>query len=364
MAYQTNVDYKSLQNTLKQQLAATTDPTAKAQLQSQIDAAEQARMEKTASDISKFGKYASDSELDSAAGIAATNQVGTGYETQKENLNKSYDTANQNANNDALSRGMARSSFVSDRLAHLGSDRANALSDVDAAKANAIQSAKTNILNNYQTNAKNELASQKTEYANTIGAYYNDYQAEADKVTNNNDPSDDWKIPYLQAARNQKISSQQTAQAKADQQAFDNQINYIKATKTSSRSGSGGGSGSGSGSGTGSGMTYSQVNSALGTMKSNGASQQDMYNFAVSNGGKYASQLLSIYGLSGNQNNTGTVTPLTSNYGSSIVEQANTAHNNGYTANEIISGAQQDLANGKITQVQYDGIVDAALRKR
>jgi len=187
---------------------------------------------------------------------------------------------------------MGRSSYVSDRLATLGTERANALSDIDASKATAIQNAKSTILNNYTTNAKSDLATEKSDYANTIQAYYSNYQAEADKVANNNDPSDDWKIPYLQAARTQKISDQQTAQAKADQQTIDNQINYIKATKTSSS-----GSGSGSGSGTGTGMTYSQVNSALGTMKANQATPQEMYNFAATNGGKYTDQLLSIYGL-------------------------------------------------------------------
>jgi len=357
MAYDVNTDYSALQSTLKKQLASTTDPTQKATIQSQIDAAEQSRIEKTASDLQKYGQYASGSELDSAAGIMANNQVGTGYETQKANLNKSYDTANQNANNDALSRGMARSSFVSDRLSKLDSERSTALSDVDAAKANAIQNAKTSILNNYTTTAKADLATEKTDYANTIGAYYKDYQAEVDKITNNNDPSDDWKIPYLQAARTQKISDQQTLQAKAEQQAIDNQINYLKATKTSSGSG-----GSGGGTGSGTNMTYSQVKGALDTMAGAGsrATPQDMYNFVVTNGGKYTDQLLSIYGLSGSAPVASTTyTPAAQNSTDTRI-QAYKAK--GYTDNQILTSAKSDLSSGAINGSEYQSIVNSIQR--
>lgn len=215
MAYDVNTDYKALQDALKKQKAATPDAATQAALQSQIDAAEQSRTEKLASDLTKFGKFASDSELDSAAGIAAQNQLGTGYDTQRANLNTSYDTAKQNANNDALSRGMARSSFVSDRQANLDSQRANALSGVDASQALALQNAKTTILDNYRTNTANALKDEKSEYGNNIMAYYNDYQAEVNKVQGNNDASDDWKIPILQAARNEKLLAQQAAALKA-----------------------------------------------------------------------------------------------------------------------------------------------------
>ena len=78
--------------------------------------------------------------------------------------------------------------------------------------------------------------SKKSEYANTIGAYYNDYQAEINRVQGNNDASDDWKIPYLQAARNQKLNNIAAAQAAADQQAFENQLALDKLAISSSKS--------------------------------------------------------------------------------------------------------------------------------
>ena len=215
---------------------AETDPAKKAALQVEFNDAGQSRNEKLASNLQKYGKYATDSELDSAAGIQANNQIGTTYENQAKMIGDYYDTAQQNANNDALSRGMARSSFVSDRMAGLDSKRADALTSNDAAKALAIQNAKTNILNNYQTNTANALANQKSEYANTIGAYSNDYQQEINNVMNNNDASDDWKVPYLQAARNQKLNNIATAQATADQQTFENQLALDKLAISSSKS--------------------------------------------------------------------------------------------------------------------------------
>ena len=236
MAFDVNTDYKAKQNEIKKQMDAETDPAKKAALQVEFDAAGQSRNEKLASNLQKYGKYATDSELDAAAGIQANNQIGTTYENQAKAIGDYYDTAQQNANNDALSRGMARSSFVSDRMAGLDSKRADALTSNDAAKALAIQNAKTAILNNYQTNTANALANQKSEYANTIGAYSNDYQAEINNVMNNNDASDDWKVPYLQAARNQKLNNIAAAQAAAEQQAFENQLALDKLAISSSKS--------------------------------------------------------------------------------------------------------------------------------
>ena len=285
MAFDVNTDYKSKQNEIKKQMDAETDPVKKAALQVEFNDAGQSRNEKIASNLQKYGKYATDSELDSAAGIQANNQIGTTYENQAKAIGDYYDTAQQNANNDALSRGMARSSFVSDRMAGLDSKRADALTSNDAAKALAIQNAKTAILNNYQTNTANALANQKSEFVNTIGAYSNDYQQEINNVMNNNDASDDWKVPYLKAARNQKLNNIAAAQAAADQQAFENQLALDKLAISSSKSyrsgrSSGGSRGSGgdnSSSGT-TGTTGSNLfgnNSAAQTAANNSGATAD-----------------------------------------------------------------------------------------
>ena len=282
MAFDVNTDYKAKQNEIKKQMDAETDPAKKAALQVEFDAAGQSRNEKLASNLQKYGKYATDSELDSAAGIQANNQIGTTYENQAKAIGDYYDTAQQNANNDALSRGMARSSFVSDRMAGLDSKRADALTSNDAAKALAIQNAKTAILNNYQTNTANALANQKSEYVNTIGAYSNDYQAEINNVMNNNDASDDWKVPYLQAARNQKLNNIAAAQAAADQQAFENQlaldklaISNSKSYRSGRRSGGNGGDNSSSGTTGTTGANLFGNNSAAQTAANNSGATAD-----------------------------------------------------------------------------------------
>lgn len=241
MAYNANIDYRALQDALRKQKETETDTVKQSQLQSQIDTAEQSRTEKLASNLMKYGKYADDNELNSAAGFMAENQIGTGYETAKNNLNRQYDNARQNANNDALSRGMARSSFVQDRLSNLDVERSRSLSEIDVSKAKAIETARANILNNYQTNKDNALQNEKKEFASTINAYYNDFQQETDNVRNNNDTSDDWKIPYLQAARNEKILAEQAAALKAAKASYSG--------GGGSRSGSGGSKSSGSGGG-------------------------------------------------------------------------------------------------------------------
>ena len=65
--------------------------------------------------------------------MAAT-QIGTSFDAQSRGVDKSYDAAKQNASNDALARGMSRSSYVSDRLSGLDSDRSEALANVEADK--------------------------------------------------------------------------------------------------------------------------------------------------------------------------------------------------------------------------------------
>lgn len=172
MAYDVNTDYSALQAELKKQMAATTDATKKAALQAQYNAYEQSRNEKIASDLNKYGQYATDAQLNSAAGIQAENQIGTTYETQKQQLQDYYAQSKQNANNDALSRGMARSSFVSDRLSNLDSERATGLSNIDMSKATAVETARANILDNYRTNAANELASKRSDARDQINTIY------------------------------------------------------------------------------------------------------------------------------------------------------------------------------------------------
>jgi hypothetical protein len=80
---------------------------------------------------------------------------------------------------------------------------------------------------------------QKSDFIDTIGQYYNDISAETDNIANNNDPADDWKLPYLRDYRVKKIQSQdaekkaQAQEIKASQNAltkaeYDNAMNIWK----------------------------------------------------------------------------------------------------------------------------------------
>jgi hypothetical protein len=79
----------------------------------------------------------------------------------------------------------------------------------------------------------------RQEWLTTIGRYADDYQAQINAVQNDGDPSNDWQIPYLQAARQNKISDLEAAAAKAAQQEFENQLALARLNKSS---GGGGGS--------------------------------------------------------------------------------------------------------------------------
>lgn len=349
VAYNANTDYKALIDALKKQQAAAASASEKAALQSQIDAAEQSRLEKISSNLNAYGKYATDSELDSAAGILAQNQIGTGYETAKENLNKSYDNAKINASNDALSRGMARSSYVSDRLASLDKERANALSDIDAAKVKAIQSAKAQILNDYYNRQDKKLADEKKEFADNIMAYYNDYQAEINRVRDNGDTTDDWKIPYLQAARNEKIAAQEAAALKMAQQAAKSYGGYRRS----------GGSNS-----SGAKLTFSQLKSAVSDILNSGT-EQDAYDFINNYGGQYADVLKTMYGLTnvGSSGNAGggNYPQQLPDYNSNVIKDINTKLANGYTKDDILKAAASKFGVNSNT---YRSYVEAFLRNR
>jgi hypothetical protein len=58
------------------------------------------------------------------------------------------------------------------------------------------------------------LEKEKEEFIATIGQY-SDYQAQIDKISNDNDTSNDWQLPYLKAARAEKVAAQEAAKATA-----------------------------------------------------------------------------------------------------------------------------------------------------
>ena len=80
MAFDVNTDYTTLKNSLKKQMDAETDAAKKTALQSQYDAAEQARTEKIASNLQKYGQYATTPELDAVSRIQANQRGNMAYD--------------------------------------------------------------------------------------------------------------------------------------------------------------------------------------------------------------------------------------------------------------------------------------------
>lgn len=87
---------------------------------------------------------------------------------------------------------------------------AKALQDAGVTNAKYQQ----NALNSYTTNltsqdntAYNRAEQAKKDYANTVGQFADDYQAQIDKVRNDGDPTNDWQIPILNNARQGKMAT-------------------------------------------------------------------------------------------------------------------------------------------------------------
>jgi hypothetical protein len=153
-----------------------------------------------------------------------------------------------------------RQGALQNTLGQLGTDETKAYAD--------IARNKTNILNNYQSDIASAKAEQnaqslqdyinqnnrqqdidlqqsnidynrqqdsKNEYSNTMDRFYENYQAEINKVQSDGDPTNDWQIPLLQAERQKKIrelaqidaaqkAAEEKARAEKAQQDFENSL--------------------------------------------------------------------------------------------------------------------------------------------
>jgi hypothetical protein len=96
-----------------------------------------------------------------------------------------------------------------------------------------------------ETSYQQQLAEQqRAEGINTVGQYGQDYAAEINRIQSeiaSGNNSRAYLLPYLQMARQDKVSGIQTAQAKQEQQEFENWLAMQKLRKTGSGGSSGGG---------------------------------------------------------------------------------------------------------------------------
>lgn len=82
-------------------------------------------------------------------------------------------------------------------------------------EAQIVAEQKAQLLQNLMTEQvrqegiqKEDTALERQQYMDTIGRFAQDYTAEINRVTNDGDPSNDWQLPILQAAKQQKIETQ------------------------------------------------------------------------------------------------------------------------------------------------------------
>ena len=83
----------------------------------------------------------------------------------------------------------------------------------------------------YQTQ-QGEQNAEKQEWINNIGQYSNDYMAEINNLTNDGDSSNDWRIGYLNNARNQKVAGIGQAESKEQEQLYKQAMEYQKEQQT------------------------------------------------------------------------------------------------------------------------------------
>jgi len=102
--------------------------------------------------------------------------------------------------------------------------------------------AETTLLQDQLANIRTDQAQERKDFGQTISRFSDDYQAEINRIQNsinNGDRSEEYKIPFLQAERQKKISGLQSAELaqkeatrteeqKAQDQAFDRALTRFK----------------------------------------------------------------------------------------------------------------------------------------
>ncbi len=140
----------------------------------------------------------------------AASQTATQTADYLSNEQSRQDTLNANAKADAWTS-------VS-QLGYVDANASEILGIPEGTKTSATNQIEWEQEQTRQATAKADHETEVTEYVNTIGQYYNDFGAEIKKIANDGDTSNDWKLPYLKAARQEKRNTM-AAQKIADKNA-------------------------------------------------------------------------------------------------------------------------------------------------
>lgn len=109
-------------------------------------------------------------------------------------------------------------------LSSLDQSIANIQSEADIQKAQLEAENQLKALDAY----KEKLAQNKQDVLSTLGAYGSDYQARINSLQNDNDPTNDWQIPYYQQARQQKLARIAESEASAEEKAYQRALDQAK----------------------------------------------------------------------------------------------------------------------------------------
>jgi hypothetical protein len=97
------------------------------------------------------------------------------------------------------------------------------INQMNADRAFALQEAATTGTYNGQPTVQSRQYNDtlqrqnRQDYQDTVTRFYDNYQAEVDRVKKDSDPDNDWQIPILEAARQAKISDMNTAAANSSE---------------------------------------------------------------------------------------------------------------------------------------------------
>lgn len=236
------------------------------------------------------------------------------------NYNSDLDAANQTYATGALAAGA-------------DSDMARLSAQIQAMKEQAAK-------------ADKQTAADRQMFLDTIGQYSNDYQAQYDKVANDGDPSNDWQLNYLSAARQDKIRELEAAKAAQQQQDFENALAMQKATAS-------GGTSTPT-------QTLAQLDSDINDMykmyvdpitgQLSDAGKQAITTYIGNYGGSYAPQLYSKWGIS--QSSGAPVDPDT--YIQGVMRSAGAQ---GFNTNQIRDDLASFMQQGRLTAAQVSYIL-------
>lgn len=189
-------------------------------------------------------------QINPAFNTALSNVAGQSAR-QARNLAEYLAQRGQTQSGIAAQSEMQRYSDLMGQQGLLEQQRANSLADI-ARRESQVQSAYDEgalqaLLDRQigETAYQQQLAEQqRAESINTVGQYGQDYAAEINRIQSEiarGDNSRAYLLPYLQMARQDKVSGIQQAQAKQEQQEFENWLAIQKLRKTGGGVGSSGG---------------------------------------------------------------------------------------------------------------------------